>query len=77
MWKHRLNSPAGPQHVHLVAVYADKNHVVISVTNVDVQVRREQKIREEANLEFEKSRRDDLTGIKNKNAYGEFERGRR
>ena len=63
--------------MNLVAVYADKNHVVISVTNVDVQVRREQKIREEANLEFEKSRRDDLTGIKNKNAYGEFERGRR
>ncbi|MCI6438787.1 hypothetical protein [Fibrobacter sp.] len=74
---YRLNSPAGPQYVNLVAVYADKNHVVISVTNVDVQVRREQKIREEANLEFEKSRRDDLTGIKNKNAYGEFERGRR
>lgn len=72
-----MNSPAGPQYVNLVAVYADKNHVVISVTNVDVQVRREQKIREEANLEFEKSRRDDLTGIKNKNAYGEFERGRR
>lgn len=70
---YRLNSPAGPQYVNLVAVYADKNHVVISVTNVDAQVRREQKIREEANLAFEKSRRDDLTGIKNKNAYGEFE----
>ena len=71
---YRLNSPTGPQYVNLVAVYADKNHVVISVTNVDAQVRREQKIREEASINFEKARRDDLTGIKNKNAYGEFEK---
>ena len=71
---YRLNTPTGPQYVNLVAVYADKNHVVISVTNVDAQVRREQKIREEASINFEKARRDDLTGIKNKNAYGEFEK---
>ena len=42
---YRLNSSTGPQYVNLVAVYADKNHVVISVTNVDAYVRREQKIR--------------------------------
>ena len=71
---YRLNTPTGPQYVNLVAVYSDKNHVVISVTNVDAQVRREQKIREEASINFEKARRDDLTGIKNKNAYGEFEK---
>ena len=70
---YRLNTPTGPQFVNLVAVYADKNHVVISVTNVDAYVRREQKIREEASANYEKARRDDLTGIKNKNAYGEFE----
>ena len=63
-----------PQYVNLVAVYADKNHVVISVTNVDAYVRREQKIREESTANYEKARRDDLTGIKNKNAYGEFEK---
>ena len=71
---YRMNSPKGPIYVSLVAVYADKNHVVISITNIDAQVRREQKIREEASIAFERARRDDLTGIKNKNAYGEFEK---
>ena len=71
---YRLNTSTGPQYVNLVAVYADKNHVVISVTNVDAYVRREQKIREESSANYEKARRDDLTGIKNKNAYGEFEK---
>ena len=71
---YRLNSPTGPQYVNLVAVYSGKKHIVISVTNVDAQVRREQKIREEAAIAYQKARRDDLTGIKNKNAYGEFER---
>ena len=71
---YRLNSPTGPMYVNLVAVYADKNHVVISVSNVDAQVRREQRIREEASANYEKALRDDLTGIRNKNAYGEFEK---
>ena len=70
---YRLNSPTGPQYVNLVAVYSGKKHIVISVTNIDAQVRREQKIREEAAIAYQKARRDDLTGIKNKNAYGEFE----
>ena len=71
---YRLNSPTSPMYVNLVAVYADKNHVVISATNVDAQVRREQKIREEACANYEKARHDDLTGIRNKNAYNEFEK---
>ena len=71
---YRLNSSNGPIYVKMVAVYSDKTHIVISVTNVDAQMRREQKIREDAAIAFEKARRDDLTGIKNKNAYGEFER---
>lgn len=70
---YRLNTPKGPLYVNMVAVYADKKHIVISVTNVDAQVRREQKIREEVSAAYEKARRDDLTGIKNKTAYGEFE----
>ena len=70
---YRLNTPKGPLYVNMVAVYADKKHIVISVTNVDAQVRREQKIREEVSAVYEKARRDDLTGIKNKTAYGEFE----
>jgi diguanylate cyclase (GGDEF)-like protein len=70
---YRLNTPKGPLYVNMVAVYADKKHVVISVTNIDAQVRREQKIREEVSAAYEKARRDDLTGIKNKTAYGEFE----
>ena len=71
---YRLNSSNGPVYVKMVAVYSDKTHLVISVTNVDAQMRREQKIREEASLAYEKARRDDLTGIRNKNAYGEFEK---
>lgn len=70
---YRLNTPKGPLYVNLVAVYADKKHIVISVTNIDSQIRREQKIREEASIAYEKARRDGLTGIKNKTAYGEFE----
>ena len=70
---YRLNSPNGPLYVNMVAVYSGKKHIVISVTNVDAQVRREQKIKAEAAAAFERARRDDLTGIKNKNAYSEFE----
>ena len=70
---YRLNSPDGPLFVKMVAVYSDKKHIVISVTNIDSQIRREQKIREEASIAYEKARRDGLTGIKNKTAYGEFE----
>ena len=71
---YRLNSPTGPLYVNLVAVYSGKKHIVISVTNVDAQVRHEQKLRGIAAAAFEKARQDDLTGIKNKNAYGEYER---
>ena len=71
---YRLNSPTGPLYVNLVAVYSGDKHIVISVTNVDAQVRHEHKIRAVAAAAFEKSRRDDLTGIKNKNAYTESER---
>ncbi len=74
MLKYRLNSISGPIYVNLEAVYSDKKHVVISVTNIDAQVRREQRIRAEADAAHQKACRDDLTGIKNKNAYGEFER---
>ena len=74
MLKYRLNSNSGPIYVNLEAVYSDKKHVVISVTNIDAQVRREQRIRAEADAAHQKACRDDLTGIKNKNAYGEFER---
>ena len=74
MLKYRLNSTSGPIYVNLEAVYSDKKHVVISVTNIDAQVRREQRIRAEADAAHQKACRDDLTGIKNKNAYGEFER---
>ena len=70
---YRLNSPDGPLFVKMVAVYSDKKHIVISVTNIDSRIRREQKIREEASIAYEKARRDGLTGIKNKTAYGEFE----
>lgn len=70
---YRINSLKGPLYMNLVAVYSDKSHIVISVTNVDAQVRREQKIKEEASAAYAKSLRDDLTGIKNKKAYCEFE----
>lgn len=71
---YRLKSANGPLYVSLVAVYSDRAHVVISITNIDAQVRRELEIKEALGLAIEKSRRDDLTGIRNKNAYGEFER---
>jgi len=73
-FSYRLNAPKGlPLYVKMIAVYSDKKHIVISVTNIDSQVRREQMIREEASAAYEKARKDALTGIKNKTAYAEFE----
>lgn len=71
--KYRLVMPSGPTYVNLDAVYSDKSHIIISVTNIDAQVRRENEIKKALGIAIEKSRRDDLTGIRNKNAYGEFE----
>ena len=72
-FSYRLNSPSGPLYVSLVAVYSDKTHVVISITNIDAQVRREMEIKDALGMAIEMSKHDDLTGIKNKNAYGELE----
>lgn len=69
----RQSGPESPIYVNLSAVHSDDHHIIISVMNVDARVRRENEIKKALGEAIEKSRRDDLTGIRNKNAYGEFE----
>lgn len=72
---YRLMMSSRPVYVNLNAVYADANHIILSVTNVDARVRREIEIKRALGEALAKSRHDDLTGIRNKNAFGEFEEG--
>ena len=62
-----------PTYMNLTAVASGEKHFIVAVSNIDFQVRREHEFSEALGIALEKSRRDDLTGIKNKNAYAEFE----
>jgi diguanylate cyclase (GGDEF)-like protein len=62
-----------PTYMNLTAVPSGVNHFIVAVSNIDFQVRREREFSEALGIALEKSRRDELTGIKNKNAYAEYE----
>ena len=62
-----------PTYMNLTAVLSGEKHFIVAVSNIDFQVRREREFSEALGIALEKSRRDDLTGIKNKNAYAEYE----
>ena len=51
----------------------DNKHLIIGITNIDDEVRREMKMQEQLNLANEKAYRDELTGVKNKAAFQECE----
>lgn len=51
----------------------DKKHIIISVENIEDEVRREKEHLRALNTEKELARRDELTGTKNKTAFTELE----
>ncbi|MBQ3378979.1 MAG: EAL domain-containing protein [Clostridia bacterium] len=70
---YRLMMAGSPTYVHLKATrMADKNdkHIVIGISNVDDQIRREQEYAKAIRM----ANRDALTGVKSKNAYVEAEK---
>ena len=52
---------------------SDKVHFVIGIENIDEEVRKEEEQLRELTSQREFARKDELTGVKNKNAYKEFE----
>lgn len=51
----------------------DGSHYIIGIENIDDEVKKEKQYLKALNTEKELARRDELTGIKNKNAYHELE----
>ena len=56
-----------------VAWAEDKRHVILGSANIDEDVKRENKYKEELITVTRKAMKDELTGVKNKNAYQEEE----
>ncbi len=52
----------------------DGTHFIIGVENVDAEIKKERQQLKALNTEKELARRDELTGVKNKTAYGELEK---
>ena len=52
---------------------SEGSHLIICVENIDDEVKREREIAQAINTEKEMARRDELTGVKNKNAFTELE----
>ncbi len=73
--EYRLMIDGRPQQTRLTVIWSeDKRHFIICVESIEEEVRKEQeqlRALQEANA---LARRDELTGIKNKNAYTEFMR---
>ncbi len=62
------------QNMRLTAMLpGNKTHFVMGVENINEEIEKEEEHIRELSSEREMARRDELTGIKNKNAYQEFE----
>ncbi|MBO7353540.1 MAG: diguanylate cyclase [Lachnospiraceae bacterium] len=71
---YRLMVNGKPQYCRMVVrKTSDGNHFIIGVENVDAEVRKAKQQLKALNTEKELARRDELTGIKNKNAFTELE----
>ena len=51
----------------------DNKHLIIGITNIDKEVRREMEMQEQLLVANEKAYRDELTGVKNKSSFREYE----
>ena len=71
---YRLLIDGQPHHTRMTAMWAsDKTHLIIGVENIDEEIEREARQLEALNQANELARRDELTGVKNKNAFQELE----
>ena len=73
---YRLLLGGQPTYVHLKATRMEDPedpHIVIGISNVDEQIRREQEYTRALRLAQDMLNRDPLTGVKSKHAYGEAE----
>ena len=72
--EYRLIVNGKTQHFRMIVRKSyDGTHFIICVENIDAEVRKEKQQLKAINTEKELARRDELTGIKNKTAYTEFE----
>lgn len=72
---YRLIVDGKAQYTRMVVMWAsDKKHFIIGVENINEEVQKEKAYLRAINSEKELARRDELTGIKNKIAYGELEK---
>lgn len=71
---YRLMIDGQPQYTRLTVMWSgDRIHFIIGVENVNEEVRREKEQMLALKSANEMARRDELTGVKNKNAYQELE----
>lgn len=70
---YRLIIGENPMYARMSIIWAtDNKHVIIGVMNIDSEVRKEREVQEKLSVANEKAYRDELTGVKNKNAYTDF-----
>ena len=72
---YRLMMRGKPTYINLRAMWADdKRHLIVGVSNVDAELRREYEHARNLQQAHEQAMRDALTGVRNKNGYQEFEK---
>ncbi len=71
--EYRILGSGEPRYVRLTArKSSDGSHFILCVENIDDEVKKERQRLKELKNEKELARRDELTGVKNKNAYMEL-----
>ncbi|MBQ8095260.1 MAG: EAL domain-containing protein [Clostridia bacterium] len=71
---YRILIGEGFMYARLSIIWAtDNKHLIIGVMNIDREIRREQEIAKKLSIANEKAYRDELTGVKNKTAFAEYE----
>lgn len=72
---YRLMIDGREHHARLHVMYAaDSRHIIIGMENIDDEVLREREQVRALKIANDMARRDELTGVKNKNAFQEFQR---
>lgn len=70
---YRLLIGEGIMYARMSIIWAmDNKHMIIGVMNIDGEVRKEKEVQEKLSVANEKAYRDELTGVKNKNAYADY-----
>ena len=71
---YRLVANGKPFFINLRVVWADDHrHLIVGISNVDAEMRREHEHARNLREAHEQAMRDTLTGVRNKNGYQEFE----